>query len=347
MTSFYDDDYKFIPDYSSVCDYIFEPSTQIPQGYDGKIYHSIKNSMRIMGEPNIQGISNKFDKDKQKIIDYLVLETLKKHTIMIIRKIAGLPDGVASGIYVQYEGKEYIFTAGHTFSQFTLDELYLYLDTSYYISNCKGIIWTPCKKDDFHVLDYSIIYVDDLLKSELQKSNYVPFDITDSLKINHNGIYNFYYGYPASFNKANKYKKATNKKPLCFELEFDESLLQCKTLSDINSENTDIDYLDSSYNEYDKRLIETQDIGTKKTYNMPDLQGMSGCGIWRFKDYPFNEKKYFLEGMFLGDNDSHDKLYFDKLTSIIKYWNLLKSKIQDDKMNIDKMISFLPKKEQM
>ena len=161
MSSFYDDDYKFTPDYSSVCDYkftpdyssvcdyIFEPSTQIPQGYDGKIYHSIKNSMRIMGEPNIQGISSKFDKDKQKIIDYLVLETLKKHTIMIIRKIAGLPDGVASGIYVQYEGKEYIFTAGHTFSQFTLDELYLYLDTSYYISNCKGIIWTPCKKDDF------------------------------------------------------------------------------------------------------------------------------------------------------------------------------------------------------
>ena len=51
--------------------------------------------------------------------------------------------------------------------------------------------------------------------------------------------------------------------------------------------------------------------------------------------------------MFLGDNGSHDKLYFDKLTAIIKYWDLVKSKIKDDKMNIDQMLSFLPKEEQL
>ena len=332
--SFYDDKYFFTPDYSTILDYQIEDNFKLPSYSNVEIFHSLKNVDYLINEPVLQcppidSSIKKFDKEKQKIIDFCVHQNLRKHTIMLVHRTSGLYEGIASAVYILYKKKKYIITAGHTFSNFKVEETCLFLNnsTQYSLTKCKGIIYPPCRKDDFLTLDYAIIYVDWNLENCLTQNNYSPFDVTNSLKNGQNGIYNFYYGFPETYNRANKYK-SFEPKPICFELEFDTKLLECNTLEDINCKNPEIDYLDTSYNYYQSKLISTENIGTKKLFNMPSLHGMSGCGIWRFSDYPFDAKNYYLEGMFLGGYNS--KLYFDKLEAVIKYWNLLK--IPEDKI---------------
>lgn len=342
MMDFYDNEYIFEKDYSTILNYDENRLINIPSDFKDKTYHSLKNVDNLLSEPILECgyLNNSFDKNKQKIIDYYVHQKLKSHTIMLTHRINGIYEGVASSVYISYNKKLYIITAGHTFSDYK-KEIYLYLFSSHYsLENCKGIIYPPCKKDDFFTLDYAIIYIDSKLEEMLKENGFIPFDISNSLINNQNGIYNFYYGFPASYNKANKYKKFIPKS-ICFELDFDADLLELDTLKAINDKNPGIDYLDTSYNNYKGKLISTEDIGTKNIYNMPDLHGMSGCGIWRFKDYPFDAEIYYLEGIFLGGFSS--KLCFDKITSIIKYWELVK--IPERKiLNESKMITLLPKK---
>lgn len=122
--NFYFDDYKFTPDYSSINDYVFDD--KIISGVNNEtVYHSVENEQILINEPiyclkNLKFGGVNFDKAKQMIIDSKVFNILKSHTLMLSRRINGDNEGVASAIYIQYEDKKYILTAGHTFSYYEI-----------------------------------------------------------------------------------------------------------------------------------------------------------------------------------------------------------------------------------
>ena len=346
---FYTRDYDFIPDFSSILDYDFDSSIKLPLNYKKEIYHSQKNISLLLSEPILSNeyynkLINNFDIDKQIIIDYLLLETLKKHSLLITYQ----KSGIASAIFVKYREQEYILTAGHTFSSYSENDLCIRIgNIDYSLNKCKGIIWPPSTIDSFLVLDYCVLYVEKELSKLLEEHNYEPYDIGNDIpEYDQNGIYNFYYGFPCTYNKFDIHTKNKNScNSLCLDLPFEEKLLEFKNLKEINAVYKDIDYLDTNFSICDHKelLYSTKNIIDKKNaFKLPDLHGMSGCGVWRFIDYPFSLDNYVLEGMYLGadDNKNYTKLYFDKLGAILKYWKLLEDDLKKNGKCINGLIRY-------
>lgn len=345
---FYQKDYDFIPDTSDIDDYDPNLNIQIPQSFNQSIYHSQNNISLLEKEPRY--IANgpyplpiNFDVNKQLQIDYLLLEKLKKHSLMLTYQ----KSGIASAIYVQFKNKEYIFTAGHTFSSYSENDICIRINTADYpINKCRGIIWPPFNQDDYLVLDYCIIYVDKELSDNLKNNGYIPYNIGDDIpKYDHNGIYNFYYGFPASYNRFNVRSPNNKSTSLCVDLTFETKLLDFKNLKEINEIYKDIDFLDTNLSKCDHKelLYSTKDALIKKNaFKLPDLHGMSGCGVWRFIDYPFSCTNYVLEGMYLGANNSknYTMLYFDKTCAILKYWDLVVAPLNKEHKEINRLIRF-------
>lgn len=321
------DDIKFYVDTSNIISY------QINQNLtysNSDIYHSIEQKNRLLREPHdisfnkngVYGstsIKHNFNKELQLKIDSEVVQILRRHTLLLCKTKKNKPEGVASAVYVTYKNKEYIFSVGHTFNQFNMDELYIYLKNAYIsIKECDAVIFLPCMKENFKELDLMIIKVDRTKSKLINANGYCSFNLGDELPFYDTyGKYNICYGFPASYNDPSNYSKNWTGRALCLDLSFEHTFLQKKELSEINSKFNEINFVDSSLNPFKRRMMRTTHIGSNQTELIPNLYGMSGCGIWYFKNYPYCSNEYVLSGLFMGVYSNHNYIIIDKIKSIL------------------------------
>lgn len=322
-------DIVFYVDDSPIVDYIFNNTLEKVE--KAKIYHTIELKNYLLQEPygvrstpfgseEFPARNPKFNKESQLIIDSEVFHILSKHTLMMCRLKDNKTEGVATAIYLQYRNKSYLFSVGHTFNQCKYEDVFFFLKKEVNISmkNCSGIIMLPHEENNFKEFDLMVVNVNEEMKDLLERNNFVPFYLGDNIPFyDCYGKYNICYGFPASYNNTSNFSKIFNSSPLCLDLPFEYSLLGKKGIKDINKSYKEINFVDTTLIPYNRRMMSTDCIGTKQTNLIPELNGMSGAGVWYIKNYPFCTNEYYLEGIFIGISREKKYIYVDKIKSIL------------------------------
>lgn len=343
-------DLVFYVDDSSIMDYIFNESLESLE--KNKIYHTIELKNYLLQEPygvittplgaeEFPAKNPKFNKQSQLKIDSEVFQILSRHTLMMCRLKDNKPEGIATAIYLQYRNKNYILSVGHTFNQYKYEDVLFFLKKGVYISmkDCSGIIMLPHEENNFKEFDLMIINISDYQKKLLDENNYVPYNMGASIPVyDLNGKYNICYGFPASYNNPSNYSNEYTPRPLCLDLPFEYSLLEKKGIHEINKCYTEINFVDTTLIPYNRRMMCTDCIGTKQTNLIPDLNGMSGCGVWYIKNYPFCTNEYDLEGIFVGISKKKQYFYVDKIKSILSSFEKLNENEEMDNLKSVKYI---------
>lgn len=276
------------------------------------------------GSREINANLSNFDLNIQLRIDSEVAYYASKHTLMIFKFMNGKPEGIASAIYVTYKNKMYFISAGHTFRERIDEDLYVYLkkDSYIHLNKCHGAVFIPNNENDFKALDLMLLEISSEDKILLEQNDYFPFDLGEEPPFyDVYGKYNICYGFPASYNKPSNYSKWQTARSLCLDLPFEHELLKKEGIVDINNTFNEIDFRYSSVLPYKRRVTYTKVIKTEQTNLVAELNGMSGCGVWYFKNYPYCTKPYSLIGIFMGISKNKKYIYMDKIKPILEAFN--------------------------
>jgi|GEM_PF-6309031 len=242
-----------------------------------------------------------FDKQRQMELDDIICKILFLHTPMLYSNTNGL-NGVASSLYIKYLGKEFLITVGHIFPENEIINIYIALVNISLSNLSKGMIFLPPNdQNDYHEMDYSIFFIDDDISKQL-KVFYTPILIDESIKKTRMNFFQYIvFGFP---EKKNRFNPRKNSKIipsyLCLRLPRTEFNI------DTTNKNHNI-ILD--FNK--KNAIETKNIKSTITQTIPQLNGMSGCGIWAIPSYPLDFDGYLLAGMLVNSDNCTKVIGFD------------------------------------
>ncbi|CAM1374645.1 hypothetical protein [Tenacibaculum xiamenense] len=212
-------------------------------------------------------------RDKLQAITNKIVE---KHTCLFVKN-TDKPSGFATGVFVKINEHHFIFTAGHV-AENNISEIFIIINNEGRFINPGGewvINKVEGEREDDRI-DVVILKLDELSITEISKS----YDFLEKtyLDDSHNDTtYPGYslVGFPESRNRYNKYKG-----------KLERELFQFNTTS-VEGEDEDI------YNkyEYDRSINILIIYEQKKVINIltgsketgPNLQGMSGSGLWYTK----------------------------------------------------------------
>lgn len=226
-------------------------------------------------------------------IDKKIQEELVLKTPMIYKGNSSRTrekEGVATALYVAYEGKEYILTVAHTFQEHSLSSLFLDI-VNIPLSDFKmGAIIFPSQNKNYKENDYCILFVDEIMQPRL-KAFFQPIPIhPDAKKCRIIEENYFVLGYPATKNyEWVPFEEKTKPKTFryCLRLPLDKNQPYPQTIFD-PKKNIALGFK--------KRVISTENISKGIRWEPPRLNGMSGCGIWAISHYPLDvdAKSYML-----------------------------------------------------
>lgn len=268
-------------------------------------------------------------------LDKLIYSILYLHSPIIYKP--GIPkNSIGTSIYVSYKKQKYIISAGHVFiepssrkhlpTKIDLSQIRVGNDIPLYEFK-KVIIYPPQSDSSYFDMDYTVIFIDEEKARKLEEI-YVPYTIKpllDPFKIFYpeNG---FFFGYPSAKNKSNKFAKNQEVKPIVLHLFLDKIF----TLYDKEKNHgRNIGFY------YEPQVSTTQEIKEELTHTMCKLNGMSGCGIWSFPDYPINAPQnadsYALCGLFTSYHPEENRLigfHLNDIISTIEYAEEYSSSIE-------------------
>jgi hypothetical protein len=267
---------------------------------------SIPMDMTPITPENIDEIIEALQKTQEFDLQYLrnndvlafdnsIIKELKSHSPMLYTS-GRQRESIATAIYVSYQGRNYLLTAGHVFGE-SLRYNDIYVEPGFLLSEIQnGIIYYPKdEKNNFREMDHAIFLIDDTIESKLNEQ-FKPFPIShENKEISRTFIWYFLLGYPVKKNTSNPYKAgSTTGEHLCLHVPVKFDAQDIKSF-DANV-NIALDY-------QPKKAILTDKIKINQQHTVCDLAGMSGCGIWSVPGYPIvttgmTTFSYSLEGLF-------------------------------------------------
>lgn len=236
------------------------------------------------------------DLTKQMKLDEIINFTLSRHTPMlyILNKYKkGRIEGIASSVYVEYQGNKYIVTVGHTFNHYNYKDVIIYAVNIPLSQEISGIIYLPHKETissvpNFSEIDYAIFKLSkDFITS--MDNIYNSFTISESVnEFIFNSMWNFVFGYCATKNVHKSLSKPFKARYNNLRLPgYFEEIKEYNYHPEIN--------IALSFN-IDK-VISTENLIRRCFNRAPKPNGLSGCGIWSIPAYPFSEGDYTLLGI--------------------------------------------------
>ena len=242
----------------------------------------------LLTQKNILNFMNFCDNEIQKALVFRSPMIYRKNNRGCRKK-----EGVATSLYVSYEGQEFLLTVAHTFQEYDFDSLYIDLVNIPLADFTKGAIIYPPQKNNFKANDYCILFVNSKIRQKLQ-TIFKPFPIHPDAKqcriIEENY---FILGYPSSKNfQWSSCSSNTNIKTFryCMRLPKENDFQYPSTIYDAQK---------NIILKCKKRIIITENMFSKIRWWIPRLNGMSGCGIWTISHYPLDvnaKSKYEING---------------------------------------------------
>jgi len=256
----------------------------------------------------------------------------------IVYKPSVQKESLGTSVYIHFNNKKYILTAGHIFTggnPASLDNP-LKVDLSkIYIGNGipllelkRGVIHPPAEKENYQEEDYALFTVNDEMAKKIEKV-YSPVPIsTTKWMASFYPKYAFLYGFPCSKNKGNKYSLGTIY-DLCIRapLNFNFMCPPGKNIALIcNRDN----------------VSSVEEMRNHQSHTLCKLNGMSGCGIWDIPEYPIEndplKMNLSLCGIFTNYSSEDNALIGLHLDDIIDF--LHKASNEIEQMKLDEIVYF-------
>ena len=247
---------------------------------------------------------NEYDIASQQLANWVI-----KYTCLIINinPKTSKKEAIATGTLVRYKGRNLIISAGHTFTQGNFNDLYVYTDEgSVKLSGMLYTSWLFVEKGSLTKdLDYGYIILDDFTYERLlKKYEFLP---ETHLKVNHHPekLQNYVaFGFPYRKTKIEQKRHGDIYASSLFIHTVDPGDYRYKNGFNKN------EHIVVAYNKL--RIISTQLKGTA-----PNLQGMSGGGLWLLtKDEHFSTGIRLVGILIEFDTES---IYATKIDNIVKH----------------------------
>lgn len=247
-------------------------------------------------------------------------------------------ESLGTSIYIYFNNKKYILTAGHIFTggnPTSLDNP-LKVDLSkFYLGNGipllelkRGVIHPPAEEENYQEEDYALFAVNDEMAQKIEEF-YSPVPISTTKGVNsYYPQYGFLYGFPCSKNKGNKYSSVTIS-DLCIRAPLNLHFM-CPPGKNIaficNRDN----------------VATVEEMKNNQSHTMCKLNGMSGCGIWDIPEYPIEsdpeKMSLSLCGIFTNYSSEDNALIGLHLDDIIDF--LHKASNEIEQMKRDEIVYF-------